>query len=597
MMVGEFAGKPVQDAKALVKEAMIASKDAVTYYEPESKCVSRSGDECVVAMCDQWLIKYGEKQVVEKIKAHMNSENFTCFNDTVKSMVTEGVEWLKDWGSSRLFGLGSRIPWDRQYLIESLSDSTAYMAYYTVAHFLQGDLEGKKPGSLGIKVEDIKHSDWNFIFLGKERDPESKIPLEKLQQMRESFEYWYPVDIRCSAKDLVRNHLTMSLFNHDFIWGDSGKNMLPRAYFVNGYMLVEGEKMSKQKGNFVLLKDMVDKYGADASRILLANCGDNVSDANAVMEEANQAILKITNFESWLKEIKKNFSTFRHDSPKEVEFVDQYFENQTKIHIQNADQKYEGLVMRDVIVELFSNLISLKDDYKLDCANFGMHSNLIKNYIKYVLISLYPIIPHFCEIMWEENFLPILSDEEKKTVPDRLWNAKYPTFEPGSIDHVVVMKHHTISKLSSAISSGYEKHLQKKKDTKVKQIYVVVSNGYKDWQKKSLEILAKSLDSDFKDKIKEAFANDKKIMGAALGFADFMHKEFKMTHSKDLFNTELPYDEKEFLEKNLRIISRDIKDTPITIISSEEAKKSANKNVVQASESTKPSMPAIVLDF
>ena len=30
-----------------------------------------------------------------------------------------------------------RVPWDEQYLVESLSDSTIYMAYYTVAHLLQ----------------------------------------------------------------------------------------------------------------------------------------------------------------------------------------------------------------------------------------------------------------------------------------------------------------------------------------------------------------------------------------------------------------------------------------------------------------------------
>lgn len=36
-----------------------------------------------------------------------------------------------------------RLPWDPQYLIESLSDSTIYMAFYTVAHLLQrGDIYG-----------------------------------------------------------------------------------------------------------------------------------------------------------------------------------------------------------------------------------------------------------------------------------------------------------------------------------------------------------------------------------------------------------------------------------------------------------------------
>lgn len=45
--------------------------------------------------------------------------------------------WLNQWACSRSFGLGTRLPWDEQYLIESLSDSTVYMAYYTVAHYLQ----------------------------------------------------------------------------------------------------------------------------------------------------------------------------------------------------------------------------------------------------------------------------------------------------------------------------------------------------------------------------------------------------------------------------------------------------------------------------
>ena len=31
------------------------------------------------------------------------------------------------------------VPWDEQFVIESLSDSTIYMAYYTVAHLLHGD--------------------------------------------------------------------------------------------------------------------------------------------------------------------------------------------------------------------------------------------------------------------------------------------------------------------------------------------------------------------------------------------------------------------------------------------------------------------------
>lgn len=63
--------------------------------------------------------------------------------------------------------------------------------------------------------------------------------------MRKSFEYWYPFDLRCSGKDLIKNHLTMSLYNHEFIWGNEGINMLPKSFYVNGWVLVDGLKMSK----------------------------------------------------------------------------------------------------------------------------------------------------------------------------------------------------------------------------------------------------------------------------------------------------------------------------------------------------------------
>ena len=52
----------------------------------------------------------------------------------------EGVlAWLNKWACARTYGLGSKIPWDPTFLVESLSDSTIYMSYYTVAHLLQSE--------------------------------------------------------------------------------------------------------------------------------------------------------------------------------------------------------------------------------------------------------------------------------------------------------------------------------------------------------------------------------------------------------------------------------------------------------------------------
>ncbi len=83
--------------------------------------------------------------------------------------------------------------------------------------------------------------------------------------MKNEFKYWYPLDLRCSGKDLIKNHLTMSLFNHAAIWKDQQKNW-PKSFFCNGYILVDGVKMSKSLGNFHTINDLINLIGADATR-------------------------------------------------------------------------------------------------------------------------------------------------------------------------------------------------------------------------------------------------------------------------------------------------------------------------------------------
>ena len=60
MLIGEFKGESVQDAKPKVREAMIKAGLAFPYAEPEGLVISRSADECVVALMDQWYLDYGE---------------------------------------------------------------------------------------------------------------------------------------------------------------------------------------------------------------------------------------------------------------------------------------------------------------------------------------------------------------------------------------------------------------------------------------------------------------------------------------------------------------------------------------------------------
>lgn len=94
------------------------------------------------------------------------------------------------------------------------------------------------------------------------------------------------MDMRASGKDLIRNHLTMSLYNHAAIW-PTRNDLWPRSFFCNGHSLLNSQKMSKSTGNFLTLKDCIEKFGADATRIALADAGDTIDDANFTVDNAD----------------------------------------------------------------------------------------------------------------------------------------------------------------------------------------------------------------------------------------------------------------------------------------------------------------------
>jgi len=118
--------------------------------------------------------------------------------------------------------------------------------------------------------------------------------------MRREFEHWYPLDLRVSGKDLIQNHLTFFLNIHIAMWK---QEYWPRGIRSNGHLLLNGEKMSKSTGNFLTLRQTVEKFSADAARVAIADAGDAIEDANFEETVANKTILKLHELKRWLEEM------------------------------------------------------------------------------------------------------------------------------------------------------------------------------------------------------------------------------------------------------------------------------------------------------
>lgn len=343
MLVGEFKGMKVQEAKDKIRNSLIQSGDAFPFADPSGEVISRSADECVVAFVPQWFLNYGEndKEWQQTVLNYVKDQDglYTYAPETGNQFVAN-LEWLNQWACARTYGLGSKLPWDPKFLVESLSDSTVYMSYYTIAHLLHGDKFGKTPGALNIKPEQVTDEFWDYVFT-RTSDVESvskttKISKEDLETLRRSFEYWYPLDMRSSGKDLIPNHLTFFLYIHLALFP---REYWPKSVRANGHLLLNGEKMSKSTGNFLTLSQAVKKFGADATRIALADAGDGMEDANFEEKGANAAIMRMYTLKEWIEETVKN-SDLRTTQGEVI--WDKFFDDEMNQLVHEAYQHYSA---------------------------------------------------------------------------------------------------------------------------------------------------------------------------------------------------------------------------------------------------------------
>jgi leucyl-tRNA synthetase len=208
--------------------------------------------------------------------------------------------------------------------------------------------------------------------------------------MKKEFNYWYPLDIRVSGKDLISNHLTMSLFNHQAIW----EGNLPRSYFVNGYLLLNGQKMSKHTGNFMTIKDAINKFGSTAARFALAN-NDGIEDGNFESSLAESIVLKLTAEFDWIQSNVPSGQTFTQESP-DLNIWDKIFDHEITSAVTTAKTAYENTKYHTV-VKCFYALLSARDEYIKNISACGITQNsiIIRKYSRAVITVLYPICPSF----------------------------------------------------------------------------------------------------------------------------------------------------------------------------------------------------------
>ena len=287
--------------------------------------------------------------------------------------------------------------------------------------------------------------------------------------MRSEFLYWYPFDLRNSAKELVPNHLTFCIFHHAALFP---RELWPKAIGVNGMLMVEGKQMHKSKGNFITMKGAIEKYGADATRCALLLGAEGMDDPDWRAENANDIKTKFEALNSFTSGI---ITLAKNDEDTSLE---RWLQSKLQHRLVEVTTSLEELKTRTALqIALFETWNDLRwYIQRKGSTNSKALSEAVKIWIK----MLAPFAPFLCEELWsqtgETGFISV---------------AQWPVYDETKIDVTAEEQENLIIDVMSDTSN-----ILKAMKITPKHVCFYTAASWK-WQV-YLEILGKNLTGDAK---------------------------------------------------------------------------------------------------
>ncbi|MEA1956755.1 MAG: leucine--tRNA ligase [Euryarchaeota archaeon] len=400
---GDFAGIKIAAIKDEVKDWLKGKNIADVFYETSRKAVTRGGGKVIVAVLqDQWFIDYTPKWW--KDLGHELVEGMTFYPEKYKAYMHDIIDWLALRPCARKRGLGTKFPFEKEWIIESLSDSTIYMALYTIAHRVRQ-----------LPVDCLNEQFFDYVFLGigsgadelakemnkplqglRGRGAEPHVEADVLKEIKEEFEYWYPNDLRHTAPPHLSNHLVFFLMHHAAIFPPT---RWPGAITLNELMIREGQKISKSKGNVIPLAKVSELFGVDLFRLYCAINADFASVINW-REQDVDALKKRFNA---LVDVFEKSTGVDVAELKEEEFThtDRWLLSRFYRRLKESIELFDAFRIREAGVNLVFNLLNDIRYYERR-ESPEKRIRIIRNVIEDWLLILSPIVPHICEEEWHK---------------------------------------------------------------------------------------------------------------------------------------------------------------------------------------------------
>ncbi len=386
-VAGEFAGLGVVQAKDAVAAKLLKNGSAAWFYETNRHAECRCGATVVVAVLnDQWFLDFNSPGWKDDARDCLNE--MTVYPPAYRKQFLDVFEWLDKRPCARRRGLGTKLPFANGWIIESLSDSTIYMAFYTVI---------KRIREFGLKPEQLTPEFFDFVFLGKSDAAAlaKKIGCDAkaLTSIRSEFLFWYPNDLRHTAVAHVTNHLSFFIFAHAACFD---RPQWPRGITLNEMIIAEGTKMSKSKGNVVLLNDVARDYGADLFRVYAvgaADFGSTLDFRKRDIEATRRSLARFVDLTGKLVDA-------AGDSNEKTDLVKVTL-SRFESTVRDATLALDEFRLRDYVQTAFYKQINFFEEFTRRATPTEL-ATVGKECAARWIALLSPVVPHACEELWEK---------------------------------------------------------------------------------------------------------------------------------------------------------------------------------------------------
>lgn len=379
---GEFSGMKVSEAKEKLKKKFIEEGLFSKMWDFSEEVVSRSGGKVIVSLQDSWFLRYDDEEW--RSEAGKLLDRMEIIPEERREEYEDTIDWLEKWPAIRNYGLGTPMPFDEDFIIEPLSDSTIYMAFYTIRHIIK-DIDSEK-----LRPEFF---DYVFNEKGSVEEVAESIGIDEgvIEEARESFSYWYPMDWRTSAYPLIRNHLTFMIYHHTALFDE--KNW-PKGIATWGLGTLEGKKMSSSKGHVKLPDNAINEYGADTTRFFIFGSREPWQDFDWNEEDVTKYFNKVEKF------YERTIELDEEGVDREENKLDSYTLSRLQKIIKESTEGLEDFQTRKAALSAFFELNSLINKYQNRSEE--LNRDVVQALISTQVRLMAPFTPHICEELWSE---------------------------------------------------------------------------------------------------------------------------------------------------------------------------------------------------